>query len=133
LRRASATTASASTAPTAAAATIAATVSTAVSATIEIAASGALIRTVVEASRGIVLGWVVLWSKILRRRFVRIGLALIIELFGMFCDARSSIFVCGVNFRDVRANFLIFRICLAVFARRSGLPAILRAAERFAR
>lgn len=120
MRGTSATTASASTAPTAATATIAATISTAVS-TIEIAAcTAALIWAVVEAGRGIVLGRVVLRSKILRRGFVRIGLALIIELFSMFCDARSSIFVSGVNFLDVRANFLIFRICLAVIARRGG-------------
>jgi hypothetical protein len=125
-----ATTASASAAPTASAATIAATVSTAIE--IATAATPALIRAIVEARRGIVLGRVVLRSKILRRRFVRIGLALIVELFGMFGNTRNSVFASGVDFFDVRANLLILWICVTVFAWRS-LTAVLRSSQRFAR
>lgn len=127
---ATATTASASAAPTASAATIAATVSTAIE--IATAATPALIRAIVEARRGIVLGRVVLRSKILRRRFVRIGLALIVELFGIFGNTRNSVFASGVDFFDVRANLLILWICVTVFAWRS-LTAVLRPSERFAR
>jgi len=93
------------------------------------AAAAALIRTIVEPGRGIVLGWVVLRTEILRRRFVRIGLALVLKLLHVFGDARLNVFGRGVNLFDVRTNFVIFRVGVLACGRRR----FLRASERFAR
>ena len=84
----------------------------------EIAATAvALIRTVVEPGRGTVLGRVVLRAKILWRRFVRIGLALVLKLLHVFGDARLNVFARGVNLFDMRANFVIFRIGMLAYGR----------------
>jgi len=96
----------------------------------EIAAPAiALIRTVVEPGRGIVLRRVVLRTEILRRRLVRIGLTLVLKLLHVFGNAWLNVFARGVNFLNVRANFVIFRI--SVFTYRWSR--FLRAAKRFAR
>src|SRR5262249_59912560 len=87
----------------------------------------ALIRAVVEPRRGIVLGWVVLRAKILWRRFVRIGLALVLKLIHVFCNAWLNVFARGVNLFDMRANFVIFRVSVLA----QGMDEFLRAAKRF--
>jgi hypothetical protein len=82
----------------------------------EIAAStAALIRPVIKAGRRIVLRRVVLRRKILGRRFIRIGLALVVKLLGALGKARLNVLTTRMNFFDMRANLVIFRIGVAVF------------------
>ena len=77
--------------------------------------------------------WIVLRSEILRRGFVRIRLALVVEHFrgialGFFRFIRRR-----MNFFDVGANLVIFGVSVFVLARTYERSRFLRATERFAR
>jgi hypothetical protein len=111
-----------SAAPTTTAA-IATTVSAAISTAtaIEItAASAALRRTSGVTGRGLELRRVVLWREILGRRFVRIGLALVVKLFGVLGVAWGGVFAGCVNFFDVRADVVIFGVRVFAMLRDYG-------------
>jgi len=130
----SATTAATSTTPTSTGATtVSAAITTTVSAIEIAAATVALRRTAGVARRRLELSRVVLRREILWRRFVRIGLAFVVKLFGVFGVALSCVFTGGVNFLDVRTDVVIFRIGVFAIARNYGWRGFLRAAERFAR
>ena len=119
--RTSATTATASAAPTA---TAASTVSAAIAATvtaIEIAAAtDGLWRTARVTGRWLELRRVVLWREILWRRFVRIGLALVVKLFGVLGVTRSCVFTGCVNLLDMRTDVVIFGIRVFAIVRNYG-------------
>jgi hypothetical protein len=129
--RATATTAATPTAETSAAA-IAATVSAAITA-IEVAATrAALRRTGGVTGRRLELRRVVLRREILRRRFVRIGLALIVKLFRVLGVALPGILAGRVNFFDVRADVVIFRVRVFVVVRNYGRRGFVCASKRLA-
>jgi hypothetical protein len=131
--RTSATAPSTSAAPTAASTTISAAVIAAISA-MEIAAStAALIRPIIKAGRRIVLRRVVLRREILGRRFIRIGLALIVKLLSALGKARLNVFGACMNFFDMRANLTIFRIGVTILAGCYGVRRFTHAAEGLAR
>jgi hypothetical protein len=116
------------------AAAIAATVSATISTAIEVAAATAtatLRRPAAVTRRRLVLRRVVLWREILRRRFIRIGLAFIVKLLGVLGVAWRGVFAGRVNFFDVRADFVIFRVRVFVVVRNYGWRGFLSAAERF--
>ena len=73
-----------------------------------------------------------MWREIFWRRFVRIGLALVVKLFRVLGAALPGIFTGCVNFLDVGADVVIFRVRVFAIVRNYGWRGLVCAAKRFA-